>query len=181
MKKFFRVVDNHSLKNLSPRFRNDIANVFVRISADLAGGRETDMLVTRARILTILLTVLHETALQDMPAAEDNSIAARRRQILCQAKDYLDLHYAQCISLDHVAEAIDISSYYLSHVFSEESGFSLFTYLTNLRMEKAANLLRAGKLNVSQVANSVGFNDANYFAKVFRKHYNCSPSQFASM
>lgn len=179
-RKFFKSVTNDKLSKLSPLCRNSIADIFGQITADLAGGSDADLLVTRARVLTILLTVLRELTMPNIPDTKENPPRLRRRQILQQSTDYLNQHYAEHISLDDIADAIDISPYYLSHVFSEETGLSLFSRLTDLRMEKAAEFLRSGKLNVSQVAHQVGYDSANYFSKVFRKHFKCSPSQFAS-
>ena len=72
-----------------------------------------------------------------------------------------------------MASALHVSGYHLSHVFSRESNFSLFAYLTAVRMEKAKALLAEGELTVSQVAHAVGYATPNYFSKVFRKQCGC--------
>ena len=71
-----------------------------------------------------------------------------------------------------------VSGYYLSHVFSAESDFTLFSYLTTVRIEQAKALLLAGDMKVSQVAQAVGYQSPNYFSKVFRRHFGCSPRDF---
>ena len=77
-----------------------------------------------------------------------------------------------------IAEHLDISAWHLSHLFSEESGFTLSSYLTQLRMQTASDLLKNTKARVSEVANAVGYEDPNYFSKVFRKQVGCSPGRF---
>ena len=70
---------------------------------------------------------------------------------------------------------LNVSPFYLSHVFSRESDFSLFTYLTNLRMRRSRALLQAGTGNVTDVAHAVGYDDEGYFSKVFRKYFVVPP------
>ena len=67
------------------------------------------------------------------------------------------------MTLDGIARALNVSPFHLSHVFSEESFYPLFKYLSRLRMEKARALLAGGRLNVSEVARAVGYDDCNYF------------------
>jgi AraC-like DNA-binding protein len=71
-------------------------------------------------------------------------------------------------------------AYYLSHVFSEESDFSLFHYLTLLRLDRAKLHLREGRLNVAEVAAAVGYDNANHFSKLFRRHVGCAPREYAA-
>lgn len=175
---YLQTVTNDRLAQLSESCRKSTADMFRQISTDLAGGSDTDLLVTRSRILTLLLTVLRDVSSQTLTIRESDATTTRRKEILDQAKEYLATHYRQCVSLDEVADAIDISPYYLSHVFSEESGLSLFSHLTTIRMKKAAELLQARSLNVSEVAYEVGYESPNYFSKVFRKHFGCSPTSF---
>jgi two-component system response regulator YesN len=94
------------------------------------------------------------------------------------ARQYLAEHYTHPITLEEIAAAVGVSAFHLSHVFSEESEFSLFAYLTALRLEKARELLQAGGHNVSEVAAAVGYESSNYFSKVFRKHFGRPPSEF---
>lgn len=97
---------------------------------------------------------------------------------MLQARRYLNQHFTSPVSLDDIARELDVSAYYLSHVFSEENDFSLFTYLTGLRMERARELLQNGQYNVSEVSRAVGYENANYFAKVFRKHFGRPPGDY---
>ena len=179
---FFSQVDNDRLLNLPAGTRADLSAMVDHLRGDLAGRSEIDGVVARSRLLTLLLTVLREVVLQSQQsrAAETEGGSTRRRELMGAARAYLQEHYAQCIALDDVASALGVSPYYLSHVFSDESEASLFAYLTNLRMDKARTLLLEGKRNVSEVARAVGYESANYFSKVFRKHAGCAPRDYAA-
>jgi len=97
------------------------------------------------------------------------------RALMLQARQYLEVHYAEPLTLERIATALKVSAYYLSHVFSRESDFSLFAYLTNLRMRRARALLQAGTGNVTEAAHAVGYEDEGYFSKVFRKYFGVPP------
>ncbi|MHC4885504.1 MAG: AraC family transcriptional regulator [Planctomycetota bacterium] len=183
MRLYHQHVSNESLSALPPYRRAEIATLFDQIRANLSHADEVDQLVARARLQTILLILLQDAKRQkdcDSNESGESYGKARRVELMREAKAYLESHYAECIALDEIAAALNVSGYYLSHVFSEESDVSLFTYLTTLRMEKAKVLLAEGKHNVSEVARSVGYESANYFSKVFRKNCGLSPRDYTT-
>ena len=184
-KEAMHTVDNELLLNMPQEVSAQLGEMFAGLTRDIAGRSELYRMLARSRMTTILLTVfrygiagLVDEDSPQAPAADRRS--RRRQQIIAQAKAYLQDNYSQCVSLDEIAAEINVSSYYLSHVFSEESDFSLFGYLTALRMDKARSLLRAGDMNVAEVARAVGYENANYFSRVFKKNCGCSPRDFAA-
>jgi len=179
---YFRAVPPQSLERLSPACRSQIAGLADLLRADLAQGREMDQLVARSRILTLLMLIYRDLV---PPAGEGQEAPTaygevRRHELMSRARQYIQQHYARCVSLDEIAEALHVSGYYLSHVFSAESDFTLFSYLTSVRMERAKALLLAGVLKVSEIARAVGYRSPNYFSKVFRRHFGCSPRYFVA-
>jgi len=178
--RYFRRVIPAVCLRLPTHRKAEIGSIIHYLRADLAGPGPMDELVARSRVHTILMLILRE-ALRPSPDADQGDYGARRRrEIMARARAYLEEHYKECVALDDIADALAISPYYLSHVFSEESDFSLFEYLTSLRMAKAQNLLAQGGANVSQVARAVGYESPNYFAKVFRKRFGAPPTRFAA-
>lgn len=100
------------------------------------------------------------------------SLAERSRQ-------YIDSHYTQCdLSVERLCEQFFVSQSYFSTVFKRENGESFTNYLTNLRMEKAAELLEKTTDKTYVVAGQVGFAESNYFSYVFKKHFGMSPSKY---
>jgi len=178
---FFSIVDNNALLKMGAGLKHDIGRIFNQLRTDRSSEAETDQLVAQARISTILMLMLRESIerkINGRKPADNHDRNRRRRALIQQAKEYLEKHLHKCVSLDSIAHALRVSPYYLSHVFSEENNFSLFAYLTALRMEKAKALLVEGKSNVSEAAYAVGFAGANYFSKVFRKHYGHPPRDY---
>ncbi len=98
---------------------------------------------------------------------------------LTRALEYVQIHFTQPIQLYDVAEAAQVSPAYLSRLFSEHVSGSFVDYVTELRIERAEELLRESNLSVKEIALKTGIADANYFSKVFRKATGLSPSAYA--
>ncbi|WP_026043614.1 response regulator transcription factor [Treponema primitia] len=99
---------------------------------------------------------------------------------LSKAIEYIHEHQTEGIQLSSVAEAAQVSSAYLSRLFSEHLKTNFVDYLTELRMEKAEKLILEGKMNVKEVAFAVGYQDPNYFSKIFKKTTGVLPTGYAA-
>lgn len=172
-KPFFERVDNHIMAAMSAERRTQLAAMLDHLRADPLGRTPAEKALLGGRLLSIMLFLLRE--IEDPPPVEEGSST---RGLMVRAKEYIHQHYNECVALDEIARALDVSSYHLSHAFSQESDFTLFAYLTHVRMDRAKEMLRAGKMNISEVARAVGYEDPNYFSKVFRKHCGSSPSSY---
>lgn len=103
-------------------------------------------------------------------------------RIIEQAKEYIMKNYAnQDISLNDVAEYVNISSSHFSTIFSRETGSTFIRYLTDLRMNKAKELLKCTDLLCSEISSEVGYRDPHYFSYLFKKEHNCTPLQYRNM
>jgi AraC-like DNA-binding protein len=161
--------------------KSEIGKIIEHLQGDIRGDSEVDRLVIRTRVLEILLLLLR-TALRQKDRKRslltEDFGKRHRRQLMLRAKAYLEHNYNKPVSLQEIARALRVSPFYLCHVFSEESDFSLFSYLTVLRMQKAKALLAAGGMNVAEVALAVGYENSNYFSKVFKRRLGVSPRHF---
>ncbi len=81
-------------------------------------------------------------------------------------------------SLEALGQEVGCSSFYLSRIFSREAGLTIPQYLRNLRMERAAELLRSGRYNVSEAAIEVGYNSLSHFSKAFCETIGCCPALY---
>ena len=102
----------------------------------------------------------------------------RNAKNLGEALKYIRENYHQNLTLESVAQQIYISPYYLSHMFREELGITFVEYLTMVRMEEAKRLLMDSSLSVVAIASQVGYEDASYFSKVFKKYVGMSPNRY---
>jgi AraC family transcriptional regulator len=81
-------------------------------------------------------------------------------------------------SLEMLAKEVGCSPFYLSRVFAQETGGSIPKYLRQKRIEKAAEYLRTGKMNVTEAAMAVGYSSLSSFNKAFVEHWGCCPGLY---
>jgi YesN/AraC family two-component response regulator len=91
---------------------------------------------------------------------------------------YLIKNYQTDLSMQEVAQAFHYSEAHFCKLFKQVFQTNFTAYLTQLRIEKAKQLLEAKRYNVKEVGEAVGYSDANYFAKVFRRITGKSPSEY---
>lgn len=95
-----------------------------------------------------------------------------------KARNFIDEHVAEELSLTKVAKAADTSANYLSEKFKEAVGINFVKYVARARYEKAATLLRNGDLRVSEIAFAAGFQSLSQFNRVFKKFSGKSPTEY---
>ena len=91
---------------------------------------------------------------------------------------YIDFHYMEDLTLNRLAEMFNISKTYLSNLFRRETGVTLTEYIHQVRMRKAITLINSSALPVAAIATACGYNDINYFTRIFKRTYGLSPKQY---
>ncbi|QNK39085.1 response regulator [Caproicibacter fermentans] len=94
-----------------------------------------------------------------------------------KAKEYIDQNYAGNLTIKDIAAKVFFHPSYLRFLFKKEMGMTVNEYITRVRMEKAKELLQKGKSN-TEAASLVGYADATYFSKCFKKYYKINPSEY---
>ena len=79
-----------------------------------------------------------------------------------------------------LAEHLNLSAKYIMKKFQEHTGISLTDYITETRMRQAAILLMSSQLPISKISQQVGITNENYFYKLFKKKYGCTPREFSA-
>lgn len=93
-------------------------------------------------------------------------------------KDYIDSHYKENLTVDAIADSACISPGYAGRIFKEQLGMPIMDYMLKVRIEKSKKLLLNPHYQIQAIAESVGYGDAGYFTKVFRKAEGITPTQF---
>ena len=122
--------------------------------------------------LKIMVEGLREQKEQQQPDSVAGQIERIRRRI--------ETDYAEDITLASLAEQYHVDASYLSRIFSRKYGESIISFLTRVRMEKAAQLMRDESRKLEAIAFLVGYDDYHYFSRVFRKKMGVSPSEYRS-
>lgn len=95
-----------------------------------------------------------------------------------QAKDYINKNFEREISLDDVSKIVNISPYYFSKIFKEETGENFIEYLTGIRIEKAKELLLKSEYSMKEICSMCGYSDPNYFSRSFKKNVGVTPTEY---
>jgi transcriptional regulator GlxA family with amidase domain len=94
---------------------------------------------------------------------------------------YIRINYRRRLTLAEMASTVNLSRWRLCHLFKEGMGVSPERFLTQVRLEKAKQLLETEFLTVKEVMNRVGMSDASFFARTFRATYGNSPGKYRNM
>lgn len=119
--------------------------------------------------LLVYVNLLYRQFRQEKPVIPDKTMTA----IL----DYIDTHLSPELSLASIAECFSIDRYYLSHLFKQQTGNTLYHYILIKKTAAAKQLLTEGK-SVTEACYLSGFNDYNNFIRTFKKIAGISPGQY---
>lgn len=103
---------------------------------------------------------------------------SQSKDIMAIAKEYIAEHFDKALTLEDVAEVVNLSPQYFSKIFKERAGCSFIDYLTEMRVARAKELIRSKQKSVKEVCYHVGYKDPNYFSRVFKKYTGISPSDY---
>lgn len=92
--------------------------------------------------------------------------------------DYIAKHYAENVTIQQVADALNFSPTYFSRIFKKETGHNFVSYLTFVRIQKSVRFLRHTNHTIEQIAFELGFNTPSYFSTIFKKVVGLSPSEY---
>lgn len=104
--------------------------------------------------------------------------AEKSNSIIETAKDYIKNNFNKDISLDDVSRVVDISPYYFSKIFKEDTGENFIEYLTAIRIQKAKELLGTTEYSMKEICSMVGYADPNYFSRTFKKNVGVTPTEY---
>lgn len=99
--------------------------------------------------------------------------------IVKKSMDYIMMNIGEPITLAQIAKEIHLNPSYLSRKFKAESGMTITEFITVKRIEESKLYLKKRNNSVTDIALLLGFNDLNYFSKVFKRHTGYTPSQYA--
>lgn len=117
--------------------------------------------------------------LKKIIGVRDTINGRRYSDIIEIAKDQIRKTYmSDEISLNTIAAEVGMSPSYFSSIFSKEMGKTFVEYLTEIRMDRAKELLMCSSMKTSEIGYEVGYKDPHYFSYIFKKTQNCTPKEF---
>lgn len=120
-------------------------------------------------------------AVREALQAHEAHLSGKSSGVIEKAKAYVNMHYAEEISLEEVSRLVYLSPAYFSTLFKTETGSNFIKYVQYVRMENAKKMLRDGSMKVEDIARAVGYRDVKHFNKVFRQETNVKPSEYRKL
>lgn len=120
-----------------------------------------------------ILTLLYRQYRSSMPLQ-----GAAETELVTRLTQYIDQHYQEEISLQHLADVTHFSVRQITRRFKDATGMSIFDYILSQRMNHARALLVTTDMKVTDIALEVGFNTPSYFCGQFRRVMGCTPNQY---
>lgn len=112
----------------------------------------------------------HASALQESRTA--------RTGIVMEAQKYVLANLSQNSSLQEISDQLRLHPAYLSRVYKLETGENISEYITRLKLEKSVQLLTLSTMKIYEIAIEIGYQNPNYFNKVFKKHFGLTPQEY---
>ena len=169
----------------SDKIKNSLFELLVNvrnIASELSTGYKNAMfdnafsVFSRADMAELKEFVL--TLCIDSATAVNEAASKVENPIIEMALEFITTHISDSISLDETAQAVGVSPFYLSKLFKEEKKENYVTFVTNMRLEKARSLLQNPRSSIKEVSAAVGYNDQNYFSRIFRGQFGMTPTEY---
>ncbi|GFZ31942.1 hypothetical protein CSC2_24680 [Clostridium zeae] len=122
--------------------------------------------------------IIHIDNIKDNANENNHNIDSSKSVLFKDIEKYIVDNMVEELDLDTVAAKFNLSCYYFSRTFKEIIGYNFSDYINILRIKKAKELLRDNSISIKEVCFSVGYNDPNYFSKVFKKYEGRSPTEY---
>ncbi|MGE5483819.1 MAG: response regulator transcription factor [Ignavibacteriales bacterium] len=98
--------------------------------------------------------------------------------IVESAQRFIETNYSKSLGIKEVAAHVHLSPYYFARVFKNQAGVTILEYITRVRLERAASLLKRSTLPIRVISSKCGYVSCSYFSQIFRKEYGCSPTEY---
>jgi signal transduction histidine kinase/AraC-like DNA-binding protein/CheY-like chemotaxis protein/ABC-type sugar transport system substrate-binding protein len=102
----------------------------------------------------------------------------RTSPVVKRVLQYLQNNYTLPLNRQQIALEIGVSETYLSNIFHQEVGITLWEYLNRIRLHQASILLSGTRMPINQIAETIGYSDPAYFSRLFHQQFDCSPKEF---
>jgi two-component system response regulator YesN len=100
------------------------------------------------------------------------------RRSVEEVKAYIREHYADKLNLQELADRVAISRNYFAQMFKQETGTTIWSYLVQVRMNKARELVLGTDKKMYEIAHEVGYDNSVHFSQLFKEHYGLTPAEF---
>lgn len=128
-------------------------------------------------LMVLLLRNYVEKIYEEDEFQTQREILQRFREVI----DYMEHNFTEKIDLNRLSSIAGVSVGHFSRLFKQITNMSAIDYINNLRVNKAVDLIKNSDQNMTEIAMNCGFNDSNYFSRIFKRHKKISPMQMRQL
>lgn len=125
--------------------------------------------------------VLGKSSHKEDKQSRTKGMQCEQRDVITCIKKYIEENYGKNLSLDALGEIVHLHPAYLSKIFKETTDENLSNYITEVRLQKAAQLLEQTELRIHEIMEQVGYQKSQYFSKLFKGRYLVTPKEYRKM
>lgn len=174
-RKIFEQVKIHRFLSLTPELCSKIRN-YVELKKENSFACNFYIKTLILEILSHLFQTNQYALISPYQESNDHRIFA-----IDVAIDYIKNHFRENISLKDLLEPVDYSKSHFCRLFKEKTGLNVTEYINQYRVEKACLDLIYSKKNITEIATENGFNNIQYFSRIFKQFMKCTPKQYQKL
>ncbi len=165
--------------NLSGKIRDDVENILNEMISEYDNMDDDFELMFKSLILRLLIILSREYRNSEGGGPHKDLLLDRHKENLIAARDYIDKNYVYDIKVEDVAKIAMVSGSYFRYLFKNLTHKTFTEYVNYLRIKRASELLIKNYTeSVYDICFSVGFNNINYFNRLFKQQTGLSPLQY---
>ncbi len=164
----------HEAENTYYIPKNDTSPIKLELKPTAkVGGEQLIQLYLEQFLITLLRDVSEKQEISFLPTKE-----SVETQLVSQIKQFIRSKAAEKVKVEDICNTFGYSKSYLSLLFKEQTGYPLSQYHTRCQIEEAKKMIRQNRYNISQISDLLGFDNPQYFARVFKRVTALTPTEF---
>ncbi len=159
--------------NMIPSCGYDIGSTFEKIYNEYKAAKTGYLNLMRLYLAEIIIKLLRK-----IQTFEGNTLSETQKNLVQSVMGYIEENYNMKIKVDEIASRMFFSKNYLSKIFKQETGQSIRSFLTEIRIKEACKQLSSTQTTITDIATDCGFSDMKSFYAIFKKYTGKTPKQY---
>lgn len=172
----------HVTKDTFPRIYEDVYHILIQIRNEYFGENEYAELTICSLLLNFFVKFgYNHVYTHDLFPNVQQSKQKEYVQKFNDLLEYINLHFAEDLTLENTASYVGFSKYHFSRLFKQYTGYTFNDYLSYRRIKAAEELLANPELSITEIAMQSGFASISTFNRLFKQRKNCTPGKFRAL
>lgn len=144
-----------------------------KVDLPVIGGEQLIKTYLEQLLIFLLRNILKVKKTSVFPSKE-----GMENHIVTSIKEYIEKNAYSKFNITSICKAIGYSKSYLSKIFNNQTGLTIYNYSIEVKIKKAKQLIREGKYNFAEISDLLSFDNPQYFSRVFKRTTNMTPTEF---